>query len=78
MLFSDMPQLPQNHSGKCLVCPTTLPNQLTGRPRKTCSGRCRQILYRHNRQLRSLQRDFFERNPSAAGPQGIAPDEYVS
>ena len=63
---------------RCKVCPTDIPILATGRPRITCSGRCRQILYRHNRSMRSLQRDFFLKNPSAAGPQGIAPDEYVS
>ena len=64
--------------GNCRICGTALLVHRIGRPRSTCSGKCRQVLYRHNRQLRSLQRDFFERNPSAAGPQGIALDEYVS
>ena len=55
----------------CSVCSTPMTKKRTGRPRKTCTDRCRQIVYRHNKQLRTLQQDFFQRNPSAAGPQDL-------
>lgn len=65
-------------SGNCAVCQNKLPFLDTGRPRITCSGRCRQILYRHKRALRRMQLDFFQKHPSAAGPRGIAMKEYIS